>query len=353
MTELPKVSFGIIVLNGEPFTRYCLRALYPFAHEIIVVEGAHEGAAAVATVDGHSIDGTLEALRDFKANEDPDGKVHIVVRDGFWPMRDELGRCRTAQSRAYAERATGDYLWQVDIDEFYLPRDMKAVMEMLKANPEVDAVSFSIMNFWGSPRYIVDCMPRPRRGDLYHRLFRWGRGFEYLTHEPPTVVDGRGCDLRSLHWVKRPHWGDGGSEVRLFHYSLLLPKQVLEKAAVYAGEKPDICAAMVSWAEEHFIRLGHPYRVHNYKYSLSWLDRYGGEHPPEVLEMMRAIASGEHPAALRDCADVEALLDVWWYPLGRGALKAVTAGSYAARSARSMAARTAHSVQHGLSAGRS
>ena len=39
MVDLPRVTFGIIVLNGEPFTRYCLRALYAFAHEIIVVEG--------------------------------------------------------------------------------------------------------------------------------------------------------------------------------------------------------------------------------------------------------------------------------------------------------------------------
>ena len=29
---MPKVTFGIIVLNGEPFVRYCLRSLYPFAH---------------------------------------------------------------------------------------------------------------------------------------------------------------------------------------------------------------------------------------------------------------------------------------------------------------------------------
>ena len=34
--------------------------------------------------------------------------------NGFWPgEKDE-------QSRAYAARATGDYLWQVDVDEFYL-----------------------------------------------------------------------------------------------------------------------------------------------------------------------------------------------------------------------------------------
>jgi hypothetical protein len=62
----PKVTFGIIVLNGEPFTRYCLRSLYPFAHQIVVVEGAVRGAMSLARHDGHSRDGTLETLQRFK-----------------------------------------------------------------------------------------------------------------------------------------------------------------------------------------------------------------------------------------------------------------------------------------------
>jgi len=36
---IPKITFGIIILNGESFTRYNLRSLYPFAYQIIVVEG--------------------------------------------------------------------------------------------------------------------------------------------------------------------------------------------------------------------------------------------------------------------------------------------------------------------------
>ena len=67
----PRISFGIIVFNGEPFTRYCLRALYPHAFEIIVVEGGHEGTVEVATPDGHSTDGTLEAIRSFVARKTP------------------------------------------------------------------------------------------------------------------------------------------------------------------------------------------------------------------------------------------------------------------------------------------
>ncbi len=125
------VSFGMIVLNGEPFLRYNYRALYPFAQQIIVVEGAAPAAASIATADGHSTDGTLEVLRRLKAEEDPEDKLLIVTAEdegypnGFWPGE------KHEQSRAYARRATGDYLWQVDVDEFYQPAAMTRVLDMV------------------------------------------------------------------------------------------------------------------------------------------------------------------------------------------------------------------------------
>src|SRR3546814_435211 len=108
MPQGPRITFGMIVLNGEPFLRYNLRSLYPYAHQIIVAEGAAPGARNIATPQGHSRDGTLEVLRRFKQEEDPEDKVVIVTAedeghpDGFWPgEKDE-------QSRAYAKRATGE-----------------------------------------------------------------------------------------------------------------------------------------------------------------------------------------------------------------------------------------------------
>ena len=133
MSVYPKVTFGIIVLNGEPFTKYCLRSLYRFAHEIIVVEGASQRASCISTPDGHSRDDTLESLHKFKEQEDPENKLRIVTRDGFWSEKDE-------QSQAYAEMAGGDYLWQVDIDEFYMPEDMDYILRMLKSIPEISGV---------------------------------------------------------------------------------------------------------------------------------------------------------------------------------------------------------------------
>jgi len=318
---MPKVTFGIIVLNGEPFTRYCLRALYPFAHEIIVVEGGHEDTRAVATVDGHSIDGTVEALRRFCVEEDPEQKVTVVTKDGFWPKKDELGRCRTAQSRAYAERATADYLWQVDIDEFYLADDMRRVLEMLACDPEINAVSFRQRSFWGSPDIEVQGWPLRRGLDAVHRLFKWGPGYHYLTHEPPTVIDTSGRDLRTSKWIQPPELTRRG--IYLYHYSLLFPWQVEQKTRLYKDENPVTYGGIVDWAKSSYFRLGHPYRVHNLYNSPSWLKRYQGEHPGEVLRMMDDIGSGRTEAVLRDNRDAHRLLDSWWYRAGAIALGCV------------------------------
>lgn len=169
MQHYPKISFGIIVLNGEPFTKYCLRALYPFAHEIIVVEGAVRSAADIATPTGHSRDNTLEILYQFQAEEDPEGKLQIVVREGFWDEKD-------AMSQAYAARATGDYLWQVDIDEFYLPKDIETVMQLLRADPSITGLSFKNRLFWGGFDYLCDGWYFRTGADVFRRLFKWGRG---------------------------------------------------------------------------------------------------------------------------------------------------------------------------------
>jgi len=315
---MPKVTFGIIVLNGEPFTRYCLRALYPFAHEIIVVEGGHEDTHTVATPDGHSLDATLEVLKRFCAEEDPEHKVTVVTRDGFWPKEDELGRCKTAQSRAYAERATGDYLWQVDIDEFYVANDVRRVLEMLAIDPVITAVSFHQRAFWGSPDIEVRGWPLQRGADVYHRLFKWTPGYRYLTHQPPTVVDAEGRDLRSLKWVQPSAPAMRG--ICLYHYSLLFPWQVDQKTRLYRDQHPDVYGGMVDWAKSSYFRLGHPYRVHNLYSSPSWLKRYQGEHPAEVLRMMDDIGSGRTEAVLRDNQDAHRLLDSWWYRAGAVAL---------------------------------
>lgn len=318
-SQYPRISFGIIVVNGEPFTRYCLRSIYPFAYEIIVVEGGDEGARNVTTPDGHSIDKTLETLMKFKEEEDSENKIKIITRRGHWPQKDELGRDRTPQSRAYAEVATGDYLWQVDIDEFYGPSDMKSIIELLSNDPTITAVSFMTHTFWGGPDYIVDGWFFMRRAAEVHRLFKWGPNYKYVTHEPPTVIDDLDRDLRTLNWVRGKDLVQRG--VYMYHYSALFPLQVKQKALLYQSEKPIAYKEIVQWAENNYFGLKDPYRVHNIYQWPSWLKRYRGSRPPEILRMMSDINQGIIQVEKRNVDDVEKVLNAWWYPVGIWGLK--------------------------------
>ena len=310
--DLPKVTFGIIVLNGEPFTRYCLRALYPFAHEIIVVEGACMAAAGVATPDGHSSDGTLKTLHQFQAEEDPEKKMQIITRDGFWSEKDEM-------SQAYSLRATGDYLWQVDIDEFYKPEDMRRVLEMLSHAPRITAVSFEQITFWGGFDYIVDGWYLRRGAKIFHRLFKWGEGYQYVTHRPPTVFDPEGRDLRTVNWLTGKELARRG--ILLYHYALLFPKQVSEKCEYYGNAPWARRDRAEKWASDVFMNLENPYRVHNVYDYPSWLLRFTGAHPPQINAMREQIRAGQIEIVLRSVDDIESMLTSLPYRIGRFALK--------------------------------
>jgi hypothetical protein len=308
MPDFPRISFGMIVLNGEPFVRYNLRALYPFAHQIIVVEGAVASAAMNATMDGHSRDGTLETLYQFKSEEDPDDKLIIVARDGFWHEKD-------AMSQAYAERATGDYLWQVDSDEFYQPEAMQTVINLLRADPTISGMSFRMITFWGAPQYTVDGWYLRRGAHNFHRLFKWGARYTYATHRPPTIYDDKGRDVRTLHWLEAEITQAQG--IYLYHYSLLFPKQVLEKSAYYQNVDWGQFKAMEQWANENYMALRKPFRVHNvYEYP-SWLERFSKSHPPQINAMWDDILARKVNIQIRDNTDIEALLKNPLYKIAR------------------------------------
>ena len=322
MSNPPRITFGIIVLNGEPFTRYNLRALYPFAHQIIVIEGAVPAAASIATPEGHSTDGTLEILRRFKEQEDPENKVTIVTAEdegypnGFWPG--EKGE----MSRAYAKRATGDYLWQVDIDEFYKPEDMQFVLKMLQNDPDITAVSFKQITFWGSFDYITDGWYLRWGAGVYHRLFKWDRGHCYVNHRPPTVHDSKGRDLRKLKWINGQKLARQG--IYIYHYSLLFPKQVIEKCRYYKTAMWAKRKKAEQWFQDTFLKLSNSFRVHNVYDYPSWIERFKGSHPPQIIQMQKDIKEGQVNVDLRPIDDIEHLLQSRAYILKRAVLKTLT-----------------------------
>jgi hypothetical protein len=318
LSSFPRITFGLIILNGHPFVRYNLRALYPFAHQIIVVEGAAPGAAAVATDDGHSIDGSLEELYRFKQEEDRDDKIEIITKDGFWAEKDEM-------SQAYAERTTGDYLWQVDVDEFYQPEDMREVLTMLRDESQITAVYFKQKSFWGGFDYVSDGWYLRQRQDegpgIVPRIFRWQQGYHYYSHRPVTVLDEKGRDVRKIHPVNGKELSEKG--IFMYHYSLVFPKQVREKSIYYGTAAWAKRPHAPKWADEVYSQLRRPFQVHNVTHYPSWLERFQGQNPPQIEAMRRDIESGSVQVEMRPTADIERLLDRPGYKLGRFCLKMI------------------------------
>ncbi len=311
----PRITFGMIVLNGEPFTRYNLRSIYPWAHQIIVVEGACQAAAAVATPDGHSIDDTLEVLHRFKMKEDPENKITIVRAEdeghpsGFWPGE------KHEMSQAYARRATGTHLWQVDVDEFYLEEDMPAIVAMLETG--CTQISFPILQFWGGIDFLENGEYLSVHFTQIHRLFAWGKNYRYTTHRPPTVIDGEGTDMRHREWKSGPEIRK--RKIFLYHYCMLLPKQVRQKCAYYSCVDWAAFQLMERWAEQIYFKLLDPYAVCDVlHYPMSWLEEYKGAHPKQVLEMIANIQAERHPnIELRPTDDILRIIQTPRYRVGR------------------------------------
>ena len=310
--KFPRISFGIIVLDGEPFTKYQLRQLYPHAYEIIIVEGGSRKAIRYAP-NGHALDHTLEAIIEFKEEEDTENKLRIITRNGFWNEKDE-------QSKMYAQLATGDYLWQVDIDEFYKHSDIEKVRTILYENPKIDTVSFRQIPFWGSIDYCVDGFRlRTDNSSEYHRLFRWNMNYVYKTHRPPTVLDESGVDLRKKSWLRASYTQKLG--IYLYHYSLLLPKQVVNKTDYYSnpGNTPGVGYLQGSdqWAQTCYLTLNHPFQVHNSYHFLSWLQPYNGSHPEEILHLWNDISQKNIKVETRGTDDIRKLLSKKTYWISR------------------------------------
>jgi len=313
---IPKITFGMIVLNGEPFTRYNLRSIYTWAYQIIAVEGACKAARAVASPQGHSTDGTIDVLRKFKDEEDRENKLIIVTAedeghpDGFWPGE------KHEMSQAYAKRATGNYLWQVDVDEFYREEDMPRIVGLLQQG--CDAITFPSLSFWGGIQFVEDGeFMRTHKAREFPRLFRWGSGFRYTTHRPPTVVDVQGRDLRTQRWIRAKVLEC--EKIYIYHYCMLLPKQVREKCTYYSCVDWAAFEVMERWAQETFFELKNLFRVCNtLGVPLSWLEEYRGPHPKKILAMIENIRAERHPnIELRPTDDILRVIRTPQYRVGR------------------------------------
>jgi glycosyltransferase involved in cell wall biosynthesis/ADP-heptose:LPS heptosyltransferase/predicted O-methyltransferase YrrM/Tfp pilus assembly protein PilF len=216
----PRFSFVTIVLNGMPFLEHALNAVYEFAHEIVIVEGAVKGCRFAANPDGSSVDGTVECIRRF-----PDPLKKIRFLQGVWPEKCEMQNAALTQ-------VTGDYVWLMDSDEIYRREDLNKVAAMVQRDLSITQLNFIPDNFWKGFEHL---MISPYFFDPeahYRRVFKFQPGAVFTTHRPPTLMwPGATRSTEQMNCIRGEITRAMG--VIPFHYSYVLESQVAQKIELY------------------------------------------------------------------------------------------------------------------------
>lgn len=228
-----KITFGMIVFNSEKtlpkgMLEACIKNVYDIAHEIIIVEGAtkavthyFDGDTSPFTEDGKSKDNTINIIKNIP---DPLNKIKLIESRGFWNGKTEM-------CNAWAEIATGDYVWQLDSDEFYHIENINKLISYLEVN-KPDAVYFNAYHFFGGFHYCIDERSFPNWGSgPWYRLFRnVPDKSKWLSHEPPVyqcegLVCNNGNILRQEESTKLG--------IKMYHYSYVTESQINFKTLFY------------------------------------------------------------------------------------------------------------------------
>ena len=210
-----KITFGMIVLNGDQVLEETLTSVYPYAHQILIAEGPVGYWQSQGSVT--SMDGTNDILDDFP---DPDNKIKIVHSQ--YVEKDD-------QCNAYMEFLDDetDYIWNLDCDEVFKPRDIETVIELLEKE-RYTSVGFKSATFYGG---FDKCLGGFEERAEFMRIRKVYPGSYWQTHRPPTIAHKISDPWPEKHLdfnILSDNYG-----VRMYHYSYVFPNQVLNKLKYY------------------------------------------------------------------------------------------------------------------------
>jgi len=218
---MKKITFTMIVFNGDYVLKENLESIYPFAEKIIITEGPVKHYQKLGF--SCSTDKTIDIIKNF-----PDPKNKIQLIQGTWNGKDHM--C-DIQSPYFV----GDFVWHVDSDEIYTQFDMEKVVKYLNDNSNCYSMAFKLKSFYGGfDRYISGF----EENFEVHRIQRIIPGkSKWVTHRPPTMLwppTGKTCkEMGHIDFNTTDSW-----RIRIYHYSHVFPKQIKAKMEYYYQRDP-------------------------------------------------------------------------------------------------------------------
>lgn len=202
------IHFFTLVLDGEPYieqhyARFCELDKHGISWRWVVVEGVaalrHDTAWSLPNggripqkyVDGHSLDGTVEYLRDLAAQ---DSRVVLIQKPEpgqYWDGKIEMVRAAQPNSTCL--------LWQIDSDELWDPAHILKVHELFMKDPNLCAAQFYCRYYVG-PDLVLENIGLwgNNPNQEWWRVWRWDPLCEWVSHEPPVVRFPVGSPVKVL-----------------------------------------------------------------------------------------------------------------------------------------------------------
>tara|TARA_S200002703_G_scaffold64721_2_gene55983 strand:+ start:1089 stop:2132 length:1044 start_codon:yes stop_codon:yes gene_type:complete len=293
----PKIVQCIQACNEEKLIEACMLQLYDKVDRIIVIEGAVQNkvAAGQATPDGHSLDRTVEIIKDVKANKDPDKKIIFVQIDRPWQDLEEL------KNSFFQYMQQGDWMLITDADEFIMPEVVDNLREAISLEPwATEFVPAGFYHFWRDARHMRK--PDGDWGQQHQRFIKFQPGLNYQNH--PVARDQNGvCTYFDPRYLSRRFVLP---EFVVYHYSYCKDsdEEIAEKKAFYDQElSQDKHGDVGSYA-----RGGQTDEYLNQTEDMETVLFFDGEHPP---------AMANHPIVQRKDAFLEAQEEITNYELAQ------------------------------------
>lgn len=281
--EFVKITFGMIVLNGNQVLKQVLESVYPYAHQILVAEGPvnYWQQKGVFT----STDGTNEILDNFP---DPDNKLKVIHSQ--YQEKDQ-------QCNAYIPymKEDTDYLWNLDCDEVFKPDDVCKLMEVLEKE-KYTSVGFKSCTFYGGFTHVMGGFEENAE---FIRIKKVYPGSYWATHRPPTIAHKIENPMPEKHLnfnFLNEHYG-----IKMYHYSYTFPYQVYNKLKYYRefvntyncidNYFENVYLPWVLGDENQKSKIEEIYNgVHEFKNRESARTRmFDGQHPEVILKDMEVL----------------------------------------------------------------
>ncbi len=258
-----RVSGFTLVRNGVKFDypfEESIRSLLPLVDELVINVGIGD-------------DDTLARVRALAASPESAGKIAIF--ESRWPLDDPEqkrgGRILSDQTNLALDRCTGDWCVYLQADEVLHEGDrerLRAAMRAADARPEIEALVFEYVHFYGS----FDVVQRTR--SAYRREVR---AFK------------RSSGARSVGDAQSFRKTDGSkltaalAGARVFHYGWVRPPEKMREKTFFMDQlyhgAPDPSKAA----------QGIPHTGDNYRYKRIWgLSPFRGTHPAIMRERIAA-----------------------------------------------------------------